>query len=103
MKHRLARSALLGVIGAMVVPAGAAAASTAPIRPGVQTFTKGGQCTANFIFRDATSTYIGQAAHCSGTGAATSTNGCTSGSLPLGTPVTVTGASRRARSSTTRG
>jgi len=94
MKHRLARSALLGVIGAMVVPAGAAAASTAPIHPGVQTFTNGGQCTSNFIFRDATSTYIGQAAHCSGTGAATSTNGCTSGSLPLGTPVTVTGASR---------
>jgi hypothetical protein len=60
----------------------------------VQTRTASGQCTSNFIFRDATSTYIGQAAHCSGTGGATATNGCMSGSLPLGSPVTVTGASR---------
>src|SRR3954451_12520307 len=94
MKHRVALTALLGAIGVLVASAGAAAAPTAPIHPGVQTLTNGGQCTSNFIFRDATSTYVGQAAHCSGTGAATSTNGCTSGSLPLGTPVTVTGASR---------
>ena len=38
--------------------------------------------------------YIGQAAHCSGTGSSTETNGCTSGSLPIGTPVEVTGASQ---------
>ena len=38
--------------------------------------------------------YIGQAAHCSGTGRSTDTNGCTSASLPIGTPVTVTGASK---------
>ena len=38
--------------------------------------------------------YIGQAAHCSGTGGATETNGCDSGSLPLGTPVQVGGASQ---------
>ena len=69
-------------------------APTGPVHPGVQTFTAGAQCTANFIFRDASSTYIGQAAHCSGTGAATETNGCTAASLPLGTPVTVTGASQ---------
>ncbi len=68
---------------------------TARIRPGVMTFTGGAQCTANFVFTDdAGATYIGQAAHCAGTGAATDTNGCTSGSLPLGTPVTVGGASR---------
>jgi hypothetical protein len=36
--------------------------------------------------------YLGQAAHCSGTGAATDTNGCTTQSLPLGTPVEITGA-----------
>jgi hypothetical protein len=94
MKHRVALTAVLGAIGVLIASAGAAAAPTAPIHPGVQTLTNGGQCTSNFIFRDATSTYIGQAAHCSGTGAATSTNGCTSGSLPVGTPVTVTGASR---------
>ena len=35
--------------------------------------------------------YIGQAAHCSGTGADTDTDGCSSASLPLGTKVDVGG------------
>jgi hypothetical protein len=60
----------------------------------VQTDTSGAQCTANFVYTDGTSVYLGQAAHCSGTGAATDTNGCTAKSLPEGTPVTVAGASR---------
>jgi Trypsin-like peptidase domain len=72
-----------------------APASTATVHPGVQTFTDGGQCTANFVFYDGSGNeYIGQAAHCSGTGGNTATNGCTSGSLPTGTPVDVTGASQ---------
>jgi hypothetical protein len=71
-----------------------APAATAAIHPGVQTFTNGAQCTSNFVFTNGTDVYIGQAAHCSGTGGNTATDGCTSGSLPLGTPVTVTGASR---------
>jgi hypothetical protein len=71
-----------------------APAGQATVHPGVQTFTEGAQCTANFIFEEGTSVYLGQAAHCSGTGAATETDGCTSGSLPLGTPVEITGASR---------
>jgi hypothetical protein len=72
-----------------------APAATAPIHPGVQTITAGAQCTANFVFFDASNTvYIGQAAHCSGTGGATETNGCDSGSLPIGTPVQVGGASQ---------
>ena len=72
-----------------------APAASAPIHPGVQTFTAGAQCTANFVFFDASNTvYIGQAAHCSGTGGNTATNGCTSGSLPIGTQVQVTGASQ---------
>src|SRR4051794_37069939 len=71
-----------------------APAATAPVHPGVQTFTNGAQCTANFVFYDAGSVYIGQAAHCSGTGGNTETNGCTSGSLPIGTQVQVTGASQ---------
>ena len=82
------------VLGA---PAGASAwapADQATIHPGVQTFTEGAQCTANFVFSDGASTYIGQAAHCSGTGAATETDGCDSGSLPIGTQVEVDGASR---------
>jgi hypothetical protein len=71
-----------------------APASSAPIHPGVQTFTDGAQCTANFVYYDASNVYIGQAAHCSGTGSATSTDGCTSQSLPEGTPVDVTGAGK---------
>jgi hypothetical protein len=89
--------AALGCI-ATVTPAAAAPtwapAATAPIHPGVQTVTAGGQCTANFVFTDGTKVFIGQAAHCSGTGGNTATNGCTSGSLPIGTPVTVGGASK---------
>jgi len=38
--------------------------------------------------------YIGQAAHCSGTGGQTDTDGCQTQSLPNGTPVEVTGASK---------
>jgi hypothetical protein len=71
-----------------------APAATAAVHPGVQTLTAGAQCTANFIFSDASNVYIGQAAHCSGTGGSTETDGCTSASLPIGTPVTVTGASK---------
>jgi hypothetical protein len=67
-----------------------APAATAAITPGVQTYTDGAQCTANFVFTDgAGKVYIGQAAHCAGTGGATETNGCDSGSLPLGTRVSL--------------
>ena len=82
---------------ALMAPAVASAwapASSATIHPGVQTFTNGAQCTSNFIFSDGASTYIGQAAHCSGTGGNTATDGCTSGTLPVGTQVDVTGASK---------
>lgn len=72
-----------------------APAATAPVHPGVMTYTDGGQCTANFIYQDgAGNTYIGQAAHCSGTDGNTATNGCTAHSLALGTPVEVDGASK---------
>jgi hypothetical protein len=66
----------------------------ATVHPGVQVFTAGAQCTANFVFEEGASVYLGQAAHCSGTGGQTETDGCTSGSLPIGTPVEVTGASQ---------
>jgi hypothetical protein len=69
-----------------------APAATATIHPGVQTFTDGGQCTANFIFASGATVFIGQAAHCASTEDNTHTNGCTTDSLPLGTPVEVTGA-----------
>jgi len=65
-----------------------APADTAQIHPGVQMYTEGAQCTANFVFTDgAGNTYVGYAAHCAGTGAATDTNGCDAASLPLGTKV----------------
>ncbi len=65
-----------------------APADTATIHPGVQMYTEGAQCTANFVYTDgAGSTYVGYAAHCAGLGAATDTNGCDAGSLPLGTKV----------------
>ncbi len=65
-----------------------APAATAKIHPGVQMYTAGAQCTGNFVFTDPTgAVYVGYAAHCAGTGAATDTNGCTAASLPLGTKV----------------
>lgn len=65
----------------------------AEIAPGVMTYTNGdAQCTANFVFTDGTDVFLGQAAHCAGTGGSTETDGCTSGSLPLGTPVEIEGA-----------
>jgi len=102
VSHRLGVVALacltifgLGSLGSGAVAAPTwAPAATAAVHPGVQTVTDGAQCTANFVFTDGTDVFIGQAAHCSGTGGNTETNGCTSKSLPLGTPVTVDGASK---------
>jgi hypothetical protein len=81
---------------AALLPASSSAwapAKSATVHPGVQVFTEGAQCTSNFVFAEGTSVYLGQAAHCSGTGGQTETDGCSSGSLPLGTPVEITGAS----------
>ena len=65
-----------------------APADTATIHPGVQMYTEGAQCTANFVYTDGSgNTYVGYAAHCAGTGEATDTNGCDAASLPLGTKV----------------
>ncbi len=98
--------AVLALVGGAVVAGSAASAApksvkanfapaaTATVYPGVQTRTPSGQCTSNFIFTDGTSVFIGQAAHCSGTGEATETNGCDAKSLPEGTQVNVSGASR---------
>src|SRR5688572_5361127 len=90
------RRTFAGLVAAFAIAALAPATASAQgtIHPGVQTFTDGGQCTANFIFQGGGSTYIGQAAHCAGTGGATETNGCDAGSLPLGTPVEINGATQ---------
>jgi hypothetical protein len=96
-RSKLALAATLAVAAALLAPSAASAwapAATATVHPGVQTFTEGAQCTSNFVFQDSSGVYLGQAAHCSGTGGQTETNGCTSGSLPLGTKVEVGGASK---------
>jgi len=96
-----AASAAAVALAAVLVPGTAAAASPAwaparqaSVHPGVMTITDGSECTANFIFSNATDVFIGQAAHCAGTGAPTETSGCTAGTKPLGTPVTIAGASK---------
>jgi hypothetical protein len=83
---------VVAAVGLLTSPAGAAPtwapADTAAIHPGVQMYTEGAQCTAHFVYTDgAGNVYVGYAAHCAGTGAATDTNGCDAGSLPLGTKV----------------
>jgi len=93
MQYRFLKALALAVFACAIVagPASAAPgwapASSATIHPGVQTFTNGAQCTANFVFYDASNVYLGQAAHCSSTGEDTETNGCSTKSLPLGTAI----------------
>lgn len=66
-----------------------APAATATITPGVQMYTEGSQCTANFVFTDRNGgVYVGYSAHCAGLGEATDTSGCGQQSVPLGTRVT---------------
>lgn len=102
LRRDLALVVLATIVTAVAVGSGGPASAVAPnwapadaaaVHPGVQTFSESGQCTSNFIFYDGIDVYIGQAAHCTGTGGNTATNGCESGVLPLGTPVIVGGAS----------
>lgn len=99
-------AAALAFAIASIAPAGSSAwapANSATIHPGVQVFTEGAQCTSNFVFQEGASVYLGQAAHCSGTGGQTETDGCSSDSLPIDTPVEVKAPASPARSSTTHG
>jgi hypothetical protein len=71
----------------------AAPAPPSGIGPGAVTETPGaGICTAGFLFRGGGRTFLGQAAHCAGTGPDTETDGCTSSTLRPGAPVIVRGA-----------
>jgi len=80
-------------------PGGWAPADSAAIRPGVVTDTEGGgSCTSNFVFTSGDRTFIGQAAHCAGTGEATETDGCDSGTMGIGTPVAIKAADGTERS-----
>lgn len=91
---RLLTTVALAAVSMLALMAGPAVAthSSGAIHPGVQTNSPSGQCTANFVFTAGTDVLIGQAAHCTGTGAATDTDGCDAGSLPLGTEVEIQGA-----------
>jgi hypothetical protein len=92
--------AAASAVGAYSTPASAAAAprwasaGDAKIHPGVALNSDGGQCTANFVYTNGDTVYIGAAAHCVGKGAANETDGCKSDSNPLGTKVKIDGASR---------
>jgi len=104
MRNRLAAILLLCCAGSLIAVslAGArtprwAPESRATIHPGVMTDTNGAQCTANFVFYDRNVVYIGQAAHCAGTGASDETDGCHAKSLALNTPVAIEGARRPGR------
>jgi hypothetical protein len=82
-----AGTATAGTSSQGVAVAAWAPADTAQIHPGTMMYTDGAQCTANFVFTNGASVFVGYAAHCAGTGAATDTNGCDADSLPLGTRV----------------
>ncbi len=86
-------AALAAAATSITAPGGAVASSRwapadqATITPGVQMFTKGAQCTGNFVFTDSLGhVYVGYAAHCAGKGAATDTS-CTTATHPVGTAV----------------
>lgn len=98
LRPTLAVAAAGALIGAAVTSAPAQAgrrtsaiawapAGSAAVHPGIMTYTANSQCTANFVFTRGSEVFLGQAAHCAGTGAATDTNGCTAASLPLGQEV----------------
>jgi hypothetical protein len=88
------------VAGSPVVT-GWAPAGRAAVHPGVVTETPGGgTCTADFVFTDGNRVLLGQAAHCGGTGGDTETDGCESGTVPVGTPVTIHGSDGRDRTAT---
>ncbi len=90
----LAVSALFA-LGSVASASAWAPEESATIHPGVMTFTNASsflngasQCTGNFVFTDSSgNVYLGQAAHCSSTGEDTETDGCSTKSLPLGTPI----------------
>jgi hypothetical protein len=94
---RAASALILGTASAVVVSGVGATTEAAPrwapadratITPGVQMYTKGAQCTGNFVFTDKRErVYVGYAAHCAGKGEATDTNGCDTASQPLGTRI----------------
>ena len=99
MKHRRTLALFAAIAACALAPSTASAwapEESATVHPGVQTVTEGsGQCTSNFVFTSGSDVYLGQAAHCAGTGAGHRDRRLlTPRSLPLGTHVEIDGASR---------
>jgi hypothetical protein len=74
-----------------------APAGSASIHPGVQLVNLGAQCTAGFVLTESGHIFLAEAAHCLSTGTPRGAegDGCTSDSLPLGTPVDIAGGRHR--------
>lgn len=73
-----------------------AAAADATITPGALMVTAvdgntTASCTAGFVFSAGGAVYLGMAAHCTSADEAPGSNGCANPTLPLGTPVAITG------------
>ena len=66
--------------------------STGSIHPGVVVTSATGDCTANFVFANGVERYLGVAAHCVAR-YVVPFQGCTTPAFPLGTKVTIDGAS----------
>lgn len=102
MKRLLTTCVILGVAAGSLATAQATPSQTrrwaspeeATIYPGVQTTTHGVVCSANFVFADARSVYLGQAGACSGVRGDTCGRGVGS---QIGAPVKIQGASRPGR------
>jgi hypothetical protein len=88
----------MGTVTSAATPGDAYASSSGgSIHPGIEMTSPQGQCTANFIFTADHKVLIGQAAHCTGKGSDSETNGCRARSAPLGTLVKIRGASQRGK------
>ena len=93
----VAALAVVGDGGASAETVAWAPAASASIHPGVQLVNLGAQCTAGFVLTDSGHIFLAEAAHCLSTGTPRGAegDGCTSDSLPLGTPVDIAGGRHR--------
>src|SRR5262245_25523523 len=94
---RVLAGAIAVVLACSAAPAHAwAPAASAPIHPGVLMGPgEEGGCTSAFVFTDGADVLLAFAAHCArGPSPTEETDDCAALSLPLGTPITIEGATR---------
>jgi hypothetical protein len=86
---RMFRTGVVAAAAAGMLLVGSAPAHAAIVAsPGDQLSSDAGQCTANFVYSNGSTKFIGLAAHCFSKGGSTDTNGCSTTSMPLGSAVT---------------